>query len=1325
MKKNYKRNWLFKLKTAFVFGSMLFAGSAMAQLSGTYTLNSAGATSGTNFKNFTALESALNSNGVSGAVTINVVKGSGPYTENFHLNQIKGASATQIITINGNGEMLRSSSTVIRLNGTDWITFDGLKIKQTGSSRDQIVKGEGNGCTGITIKNCEIISDTENAYSGYPGYLYSAYVWFNSQRYYYYNSTSRFNKITIEGNKFWKGTTAVNGYGKCNAIVISQPRSYTANQEIVIKDNDIQDYGRNGIMAYYTSGYDITGNHIHNENNTSRTFCYGMWIYNYFHNGTTRTLIENNMVDNLWTNRGTYSSTQYGIETYCYYARGDFIVRNNIIDVRGTSTIYGLRAYGYRYTGKYDASNNTIIMDYITGGNTRPSHYGMYIYYLQGADIQNNIVVDNSSNFPADGRSYLVYGYNNGSTVLNHNNLFNGNMPSSANQVYTGYDGTNRKTLSNWQSGIGGSNTIACNPLFFDQAKLNYKPLSIPMANKGTNKPRNYTTLDYDGATRNASTPDIGALEYFVDIEITGVNMVGKNECAPYSEAVSIIVKNNGKSVVKNIPYTYSINGGASVVEIDTQSIAGGAIDTFTFEKIPTFNGSNTHDIAVSVDGDDDNPKNSSASYTFTTIASASGSQLVVSATLPFEGYYNAATPADPDAIAKDYTNGYDISRPTKYASTGPGADYTYTMTATDGDGIDVSAAGFSYTALAESLTVSPHDSLAGRDVQLDLVVTDAATGCDTTITRHMYIPHVPNPSFDSYDICLGDVAQFKNTSTLDGSGYIITQWEFDDPDPSVTDDNSDIKDGFWKYTTYGSDVMVEMTVANGVYDKFTYVDVDTINITPKPVVDFKVLNACEGSPIKVKNNTTLPITSTITYEWDFAGEYTSNANDPSYTFSTPGQRKISVKATANGCFAELTKNAYQFEMPTAAFTSEGECNFVNVDFMNASTIENGAGMGYAWDFNGEGISREVDPSFAFATPGTKTVTLTATSEFGCVNVASESVVLQESPEADFAWDAACNLTPINFTITGSLPNGGANSSYDWDFAGEATSMQADPTHLFSKVGPRIVKLTISDLNGCSSSIAKEVNVVLQAVADFEAGSICEGQEAVFTNKSTVAAGNLTYEWTFGDGNSSTDLSPTHLYDAAKSYNVKLKAIVDGGCSDEVTYPIVVNPSPDVTFTVAKDGRTVVCDGPSGNDIYRWTFGDGSKDQTEDPTYTYENVEQGTFTVCLATKKGECWNDACEDITINLAGIEDLTQNDDMINVYPNPTTGKFNVTVENAGEVVVKVGDILGNVLDVNVTDSLNGTYSVDLSMVADGVYFVQVKNGEYFATKRITVSK
>ena len=55
--------------------------------------------------------------------------------------------------------------------------------------------------------------------------------------------------------------------------------------------------------------------------------------------------------------------------------------------------------------------------------------------------------------------------------------------------------------------------------------------------------------------------------------------------------------------------------------------------------------------------------------------------------------------------------------------------------------------------------------------------------------------------------------------------------------------------------------------------------------------------------------------------------------------------------------------------------------------------------------------------------------------------------------------------------------------------------------------------------------------------------------------------------------------------------------------------------------------------------------------------------------------------------------------------------------------DTITKYG-VSGTVI-VNETNNLNGTYSVDLSVVADGVYFVQVKNGDYFATKRITVSK
>ena len=131
MKKNYKRNWLFKLKTAFVFGSLLFAGSAMAQLSGTYTINSASSTSGTNYSSFGAFASAINSSGVSGPVTVNVVKGSGPYVEKVTFTASGTSSNT--ITINGNGETIRNTGTIIYMNGADYFTFDNLDIVNTGT----------------------------------------------------------------------------------------------------------------------------------------------------------------------------------------------------------------------------------------------------------------------------------------------------------------------------------------------------------------------------------------------------------------------------------------------------------------------------------------------------------------------------------------------------------------------------------------------------------------------------------------------------------------------------------------------------------------------------------------------------------------------------------------------------------------------------------------------------------------------------------------------------------------------------------------------------------------------------------------------------------------------------------------------------------------------------------------------------------------------------------------------------------------------------------------------------------------------------------------
>ncbi|MBT8327412.1 MAG: PKD domain-containing protein [Bacteroidia bacterium] len=944
--------------------------------------------------------------------------------------------------------------------------------------------------------------------------------------------------------------------------------------------------------------------------------------------------------------------------------------------------------------------------------------------------MKNNIVYCDADNAYYTYGVYIYYGPNNVAPVMTHNNIHLENMTNNGNTWRYAYINGNYNDADDWLNSTYGANSVSVDPNFVDLANSVCIPNSIEMANKA--EVNALSTEDITYATRS-TTPDMGAYEYLVDLEVVSVDMVGGSECAPWTEEVAITIRNNGAYPITNVPMKYTINGSGGATETITTSIGAGASSSFAFANVPTLVGSNTHVIDVTVDGVDDNPSNSAGQHTIITTASATGGDLTQGAT--YDGYFNNGNMNDPDVTVKDYVLEYDITRPTKYSASAPGADYGYTLAATTMGGVDVTALGFSLINSDETLMVDPDPSLADSTIYMSITVLDNNTLCDTTFGRYLYVPHFPTASFTPADICLGDVASFKNTSTLGGSDYMLNTWEFDDPDPAVTDDNSDIQDGFWSYTTYGSADVV-LTVINGVYPLFEYTATHTITVTPKPELDFKVLNACEGTPIQFNNASGLPagITGTIAYSWDFAGEGTSAAENPTFTFATPGQRVVTLSAVANGCAATLSKNAYQFEMPTASFVPPtSACNYEEVTFTNTSVIPNDANMGFAWDFNAEGISRLETPSYPFATPGSKTVTLTATSEFGCESMSSETFVLEESPEADFSWDAACNLTPINFTFTGSAPNGGAQSSFVWDYNGENTETNpTSPMHLFGDVGTKEVTLTVADVNGCSNSITKEIDVVLQATAAFDVSDVCEGDEAIFTNSSTVAAGDLEYTWEFGDAgqSTSTDLNPRFSYPITgntRIVNVTLNAIVPGGCPDVLTKSLTINAAPDATFTADRQGRHVEFTGPSGMTIYQWRFGDGAKSTDQNPSYTYTNVDQGSFEVCLTTKNTICWSDdECQTVVIDLLGVEKLAQNNDMINVYPNPNAGSFNLEIANASDdVVIKVGDILGNEVPVELVDMFNGKYSVNMSAIADGVYFVQVKNGDFYATKRITVSK
>lgn len=127
------------------------------------------------------------------------------------------------------------------------------------------------------------------------------------------------------------------------------------------------------------------------------------------------------------------------------------------------------------------------------------------------------------------------------------------------------------------------------------------------------------------------------------------------------------------------------------------------------------------------------------------------------------------------------------------------------------------------------------------------------------------------------------------------------------------------------------------------------------------PIINFKVVNACEGIAVQFNNSTTIGA-GTLTYSWDFGDNSAlSSVYSPTHLYGSPKGYKVTLKVMSNaGCGGELSKFAYQFAKPVANFdvplTPVCSDDVKEVLFPNKSTISFGE-EGALWSFEGGDIS--------------------------------------------------------------------------------------------------------------------------------------------------------------------------------------------------------------------------------------------------------------------------------------------------------------------------------------------------------------------------------
>lgn len=386
--------------------------------------------------------------------------------------------------------------------------------------------------------------------------------------------------------------------------------------------------------------------------------------------------------------------------------------------------------------------------------------------------------------------------------------------------------------------------------------------------------------------------------------------------------------------------------------------------------------------------------------------------------------------------------------------------------------------------------------------------------------------------------------------------------------------------------------------IIHKVIEHQAYFDLETevfdtllMEVYPHPDMSFSVDegNSCSPADIVFRAREGYPL-----YTWDFGDgiDKTTTTNWVLHTYviesgdqpvSYPTQLKVESDF---GCVDSVSSSVEIHPSPEALFTAEPlilQYPHVHVTLDNQTV----GSWSYEWDFGDGTSSPSKDPGFHdYTTYGNFDITLKAFSSQCTDSMTIEIQVLPPPPVSAFSPDtAACPPLEVRF-----MNNSLYAESYSWDFDDGSFSTEANPIHTFLESKEHHVTLLVTGLSGSHQS--EEIVLVHELPqADFtfaESGFVAS--EYNFFNSSVNA---LEYSWDFGDGSSSDEESPTHIYLSPGSYTVTLYAWSAEGCEDVLVRESLINVPAgegEATFPTAFVWNGT---GPTGG---AWT--PGSEDNT-------------------------------------------------------------------------------------------------------------------------------
>ncbi len=593
--------------------------------------------------------------------------------------------------------------------------------------------------------------------------------------------------------------------------------------------------------------------------------------------------------------------------------------------------------------------------------------------------------------------------------------------------------------------------------------------------------------------------------------------------------------------------------------------------------------------------------------------------------------------------------------------------------------------------------------------------------GCydDTTTQSSIQILESPIADFNFDTLCTNERVHFYNLSQTVNSPIVVRYWDLGNGTTSTFDNPTTV------YTQQGSYVATLIVInSNNCSDTL----IKNVEVYPKPVSSFNVADACVNQLVNFSNTSTIDPSiynsHIIESLWDFGDNTISSLTNPTHLYNAYNRYRVSLISVSNyGCkdTFSLYQNIYPIAIPQ--FSSHNHCLFDTIMFVEMSvlsdTIFHSNISSWQWNFGDGSTSYVRNPSHYYLSPGVYLASLIVNTNYQCVSSITDTVYIFPKPLAQFNYNETCVGQDYFFHNVSSIYDSLFHSSiirFYWYQNGQFIDSAENPAYRFNHHGLFPVSLVVYTDNACSDTVTHNVRVFPLPVAHFTVNNACIGEIALFSNNSYMSdtAFNSTisnYYWDLGDGTTSTEQNPSHVYSQFGNYNTSLIVQSNNNCYDTMYTNLVVYPKPIPSFTFNEVclGNLTLFNNTSTIDTgiiqsYIWLFDDGTQSNDMNPQHLYNS--DGTYQVRLIAVS----SNHCVDTIINSVTVFPLPQ----IHFFAIPWEGCVPLTVRfidssyiNSGEIVNWIwnfgtGDT-SHMQNPTYTYSQVGTYTIHVIAISD----------------------